>query len=51
MHYGLIMNMNIGLKKNTKIIVRKYLFKNKGRSYIRRATVKKSLELILNFIK
>ena len=41
----------IGLKKNTKIIVRKYLFKNKGRSYIRRATVKKSLELILNFIK
>ena len=41
----------IGLKKGNKINVNKYLFRNKGRTYIQRATVKKSLELILNFLK
>ena len=41
----------IGIKKGNKIKVNKYLFRNKGRTYIQRATVKKSLELILNFLK
>ena len=41
----------IGIKRNNKIKVNKCLFKNKGRSYIQRATVKKSLELILSILK
>ena len=41
----------IGIKKGNRIKVNKYLFRNKGRNYIQRATVKKSLELILNFLK
>ena len=41
----------IGIKRGNKIKVNKYLFRNKGRTYIQRATVKKSLELILNFLK
>ena len=41
----------IGIKKGHEISVRKYLFKNKGRSYIQKAAVNKSLELILSFIK
>ena len=41
----------IGLKKINKVKVNKYLFKNKGRSYIQKATVKKSLELILSALK
>ena len=41
----------IGIKKANKIKVNRFLFKNRGRTYIQRATVKKSLELILNFIK
>jgi len=41
----------IGLKKNNKIIIKKYLFKNKGRSYIRKEAVKKSLNLILDSLK
>jgi len=41
----------IGIKKGNKISIKKYLFKNKGRSYIQRATVKKSLELILSVLK
>tara|TARA_B100000700_G_C14586312_1_gene642579 strand:+ start:114 stop:587 length:474 start_codon:yes stop_codon:yes gene_type:complete len=41
----------IGLKKSNKVKVNKYLFKNKGRSYIQKATVKKSLELILSALK
>ena len=31
--------------------IKKYLFKNKGRSYIQKATVNKSLGLILSFLK
>ena len=38
----------IGLKKGNKVKVNKYLFKKKGRSYIQKATVKKSLKLILS---
>ena len=36
------------VKKDKKIKVVKYLFKNKGRAYIQKNSVKKSLELILN---
>ena len=41
----------VGIKKGNKIKIHKYLFKNKGRSYIQRATVRKSLGLILNILK
>jgi len=41
----------VGLKKGNKISVKKYLFKNKGRSYIQKATVNKCLGLILNTLK
>jgi nicotinamide mononucleotide (NMN) deamidase PncC len=38
----------IGIKKANKIKIKKYLFKNKGRSYIQKTAVSKSLGLILN---
>ena len=41
----------VGIKKGNRAEVKKYLFKNKGRSYIQKATVNKSLELILSFLK
>ncbi len=41
----------IGLRKGNKVKVNKCLFKNKGRSYIQKATVRKSLKLILNVLK
>jgi PncC family amidohydrolase len=41
----------IGIKRGNKIKVNKYLFKKKKRTYIQKATVKKSLELMLSFIK
>ena len=41
----------VGIKKGNRAEVKKYLFKNKGRSYIQKAAVNKSLELILSFIK
>ena len=41
----------IGLKKGNKINVNRCLFKNRGRSNIQRATVKKSLTLILSALK
>ena len=41
----------IGIKKGNKINVHKCFFKNKGREYIRKATVKKSLNLIFSIIK
>jgi PncC family amidohydrolase len=41
----------IGIKKGNKIYVKKCFFKNKDRSYIQKATVKKSLGLILSFLK
>ena len=41
----------VGIKKRNKIKVYKCLFKNKGRSYIQKATVRKSLGLILNILK
>jgi len=41
----------IGIKKDNKTLVKKYLFKNKKRSSIQRATVNKALNLILSFVK
>jgi len=41
----------VGIKKGNKISIKKYLFKNKERSYIQRATVNKCLGLILSTLK
>jgi len=41
----------IGIKKANKTLVKKYFFKNKKRISIQRATVIKSLNLILSFVK
>ena len=41
----------IGIKKNNKISVTKYLFKNKGRTYIQKTAANKSLGLVLRLFK
>ena len=41
----------IGIKKDNKTLVRKYLFKNKKRTSIQKTAVNKALNLILSFIK
>ena len=41
----------IGIKKNSEVKIKKYLFKNKGRAYIQKTTVNKCLGLILNVLK
>ncbi len=41
----------VAIKKGNKIKVNKYLFKNKGRVYIQKATVSKSLGLILSALE
>ena len=41
----------IGIKKRNKISVKKYLFKNKGRTFIQKVAVNKSLRLILSVLK
>ena len=41
----------VGIKKDDKIKVKKYLFKNKGRFYIQKAAVNKSLKLIVAALK
>ena len=41
----------VGIKRGNRAEVKKYLFKNKGRSYIQKTAVNKSLELILSFLK
>ncbi len=41
----------IGIKKDNRTLVKKYLFKNKIRNSIQRATVNKALNLILSFAK
>jgi len=41
----------IGIKRSNKTIVKKYLFKNKNRTSIQKATVHKALNLILSFAK
>ena len=41
----------VGIKKDDKIKIKKYLFKNKGRFYIQKAAVNKSLKLIVATLK
>ena len=41
----------IGIKKANKVDVYKFLFKNRGRSYIQKSAVNKSLRLILSTLK
>ena len=41
----------VGIKKDDKIKVKEYLFKNKGRYYIQKAAVNKSLQLIVAALK
>ena len=41
----------IAIKKGNKTLVKKHLFRNKGRFYIQKTAVNKSLDLILSFIK
>jgi len=41
----------IGIKKANKTLIKKFLFKNKKRSSIQKATVNKALNLILSFVK
>ena len=41
----------IGVKKGKKIKINKFFFKNKKRSSIQKATVKKALDLVLRFTK
>ena len=41
----------IGIRVGKKVIVKKCNFKNKGRAYIQRQTVKKSLNLLFKLIK
>tara|TARA_B100000029_G_scaffold369164_1_gene362963 strand:+ start:1533 stop:2006 length:474 start_codon:yes stop_codon:yes gene_type:complete len=41
----------IGIKKDSKMMIKKYLFKKKNRSQIQKAAVNKSLHLILSFLK
>lgn len=41
----------LGIKIGNKISIKKYLFKNRGRSYIQKAAVVKCLSLILSSLK
>ena len=41
----------VGIKRGDKIFIKKYLFKNKGRSYIQKNAVNKCLRLVLNILK
>ena len=41
----------IGIRIGKKVILNKYNFKNKGRAYIQRQTVKKTLNLLFKLIK
>tara|TARA_Y100000590_G_scaffold221342_1_gene250461 strand:- start:1013 stop:1486 length:474 start_codon:yes stop_codon:yes gene_type:complete len=41
----------IGIKKGNKTLVKKYLFKNKKRNSIQKATVNKALNLVLSIVK
>ena len=41
----------ICIKKGNTICVKKYLFKNKGRSFVQKTTVNKSLKLALSILK
>lgn len=40
----------IGVKKDKLVKINKYIFKNRGRSYIQKSSVNKALKLIHNFL-
>mgnify|MGYP001275940266 FL=1 len=40
----------VGIRKNNKTLINKFLFRNKNRENIRKNSVKKSLEIIKKFI-
>ena len=40
----------IGIKKDRIVKINRYIFKNRGRNYIQKATVNKALKLIHNFL-
>ena len=40
----------VGLKKGRKTIIKKNLFKNKGRIFIQKSTVKKVLKMVMNIV-
>ena len=40
----------IGIKKDKIVKINRYVFKNKGRNYIQKAIVNKTLKLIINFL-
>ena len=40
----------IGIKKDKIVKIDRYIFKNRGRNYIQKSTVKKALRLIHNFL-
>jgi nicotinamide-nucleotide amidase len=40
----------VGLKKGRKTIIKKILFKNKGRIFIQKTTVKKVLKMVMNIV-
>lgn len=41
----------VGIKKGKRTEIKRYLFKNKGRAYIQKTTVSKTLRSILSFLK
>jgi PncC family amidohydrolase len=41
----------IGIRVKKKVFINKFIFKNKGRAYIQKQTVKKSLNSLLKLIK
>jgi PncC family amidohydrolase len=41
----------IGIRIGKKVVVNKYNFKNKGRMFVQKQTVKKTLKLLLKLIK
>ena len=41
----------VGIKRGSNVQVKKYLFKNKGRSYVQKSAVNKSLKLISSILK
>ena len=41
----------IGIKKGTKVLIKKHLFKSKNRFVIQKASVRSALNLILSFVK
>ena len=40
----------VGIKVKKKVTINKFIFANKGRSYIQKETVKKALGLLINLI-